>query len=148
MENITDVLASASDRFNFMKGLIILARSQEITEGRKGIDTEEEIFFQNAMIALNISDEDQKILSELLKSINSDLNIVFSSKKQSLFFIREGIQICYVDGNYSDVERITLHKLASILKIKKENVIKIEEWVSMLRNITNKGDELLYIEEV
>ncbi len=44
--DILEIISSREDRFNFMKGLIILAKAQEISEGLNSINEDEAAFFR------------------------------------------------------------------------------------------------------
>ncbi len=127
--NIQEILYDEKSKINFMKGLINLAKAAETREGLIGVNTEEMNFLRNTMAALGLSLEVQRKLENLVKSKDNTIEISFENKKQALFFLREGIQICYIEGQYNQAEKDMVDEMAQILGVNQEAVTKIEDWV-------------------
>jgi len=143
MKNVCVILNDDKAKFNFLKGLICLSKATEIKEGVIGINTQEKMFLETAMKAIDINKNDQSILNALINAKENDDNISFENSEQALFFLREGIQICNIDGNYSDEERKLVYSLAKKLGVSKASVAIIENWVEAGRKWEEKGDALL-----
>lgn len=139
--DINSILNTYSSKINFMKGIICFAKIDGV------IDQEECEFFVNAMNALNIRQDDVNNLSNELVSTDLDDNINFENKKQSLFFLKEVIQLCYCNDNYSIEEQKLMVTFAERLKVSKESLNNIEKWALEGYNWSKKGEELLEMEE-
>lgn len=146
MENILEILPEEKARLNFIKGLINLSKADEQKNGLMGINTEELKFLKNAMAALNLSEYSQREMENFVYSKNNIVDISFESKKQSLFFLREGMQICYIEGNYSQAERAMMGKMAENLGVSIETLNEIEEWVQEGISLSMRGEALLSLE--
>jgi hypothetical protein len=146
MINILDILNTEKARINFIKGLIYISKAKEMREGLTGVETEELIFFRNAMISLQIDEKTQKELEEIINYTDITIDIAFDNKKQSLFFLREGIQICYVDGVYYDAEKDMIKEMADKLGIGMDIIEKIEKWVLEGIEWTKQGEKFLEME--
>lgn len=146
MINIFDILDSEEAKINFVKGLIYLSKAEEIEKGVKGINTEELGYLKNAMNALCIDEQKQKQLERLIYSDIIDLDISFDSKRQAVFFLREGIQICYIDSQYSQAEKDLIYKMASVLGIDSSTIAKLEEWVLEGIEWSNRGEKFFELE--
>ena len=99
------------------------------------------------MNALNIKEHDLQILSSELLSADFDDNINFENKKQSLFFLKEAIQLCYCNDDYSVKEKELMAIFGEKLNISKESLDSIEKWALEGYNWSKKGEELLEMEE-
>lgn len=146
MINILEILDTQTSRINFIKGLICLSRAQEISEAKKGIDPEEKVFMRNAMMSLSIPDKQMEELEELIDADNIDIDLEFNNKRQALFFIREGIQVCYVDGEYTKPEKDMIYDMGNLLGIDKEDIEMIEEWVLEGIKWVERGNKFLKVE--
>ena len=146
MLNILEILNTQTSRINFIRGLIYLSRAQEISEVKKGIEPEERVFLRNAMISLSIPEKEMEELEELIDLDNIDIDLQFNNKKQALFFIREGIQVCYVDGQYTELERDMIYDMGDLLGIGKEKIVEIENWALEGIRWVERGNKLLEVE--
>ncbi|OPY55809.1 MAG: hypothetical protein A4E55_02397 [Pelotomaculum sp. PtaU1.Bin035] len=146
MINILEILDSERARINFIKGLIYLSKATEKKEGLGGIDESELVFLRNSMRALCLEQEIQNKLEEfiMLKEIRIDLS--FDSKKQTLFFFREAIQLCYIDGMYQQAEKDMVLEMAKMLGVELNIIDKIEKWVLEGIEWLQRGDKLLELE--
>jgi hypothetical protein len=147
MINILEILNSQTSRINFIKGLIYLSRAQEISEAKKGIDPEERVFLRNAMISLGINEEEMGKLENLIDLDEINIDLVFDNKRQALFFLREGIQVCYVDGQYTQPEKDMIYNMGNLLGIDKGHIISIEEWVLEGIEWAERGNKFLEVED-
>lgn len=137
MSQLIEVYGSIGSRMNFMKGCIRLAKADgQISENEKQ-------FFINAANSLNLHGSNLEELTSLMADNNASIDICFETKKQSLFFINQAIQLCYVDGKYSESERKEITSLASQLGVATEAIDKIEEWVLQGMTWVKAGEELL-----
>lgn len=139
MINANQILDTAQAKINFMKGIINLAKVE-------GIHENEIVLFNQAMAALGLSEETILELDDLIRDEENIVEVEFDSKKQGLFFLKEGIQLCYVDGHYGDKEKELIREKAFKLGISLEHVHKIEEWVLEGIEWSNRGDQLLELE--
>lgn len=138
--DINKILETKESRTNFMKGLIALAKIDGI------VDENEQEFFVGAMNSLNIEDEDISKLSDELVSPNIDKEISFNNKKQSLFFLKEAIQLCYCDDNYSEKEKNIIKEFAEKLNVSEKTLKSIEDWALEGYMWNKKGEKLLEME--
>ncbi|MGC7871823.1 hypothetical protein ACPUYX_09885 [Desulfosporosinus sp. SYSU MS00001] len=146
MVDIHQILDSDDSKVNFIKGLIYLSKAEELEKGIKGINMEELGYLNNAMVALNIDELKRKQLESLIYLNSIELDISFKSKRQAVFFLREGIQICCIDGQYSQAEKDLVYRMASVLGINKSMVANLEEWVSEGIEWSNRGEKFLELE--
>ena len=147
MADIMEILNSDESRMHFIKGLINLSKAQEIRAGKNTISDEELSMLRNAMIALNIPEDSQKALESSIYSNENIIDIEFESKKQALFFLREGLQICYVEGQYYVEEKEMMGEMAKKLGVSEEKLEQLEKWVLEGIEWVHRGDKLLEVEE-
>lgn len=141
---IKEIYANDDDKVMYLKGLIRLAKA----DGH--VSAEEEDFFYNAAIGLGLQSDMATYLKALLKdnSIKAkDISISFDSKKKVLFFIRDAVQLCFMDGEYSQEERNEIKSIGTEADILNETITKIEEWVERGSNWRIEGDKLLELED-
>jgi hypothetical protein len=139
MTNAKQILDSENAKVNFMKGIINLAKVE-------GIDESDIVLFDKAMMGLGLSEEVIEALDQLIQDEDNIVEIEFESKRQALFFLKEGIQLCYVDGHYGLEEKRLIEEKAAKLGVSVESVKKIEAWVLEGIEWSNKGDQLLELE--
>lgn len=146
MVNILEILHTEDSRVNFIKGLINLSKASEMAEGRIGIEDEELEFLRNAMSALQLGDQKKQELEAMIYSKENKVDIYFEYRKQALFFLREGIQVCYIEGQYQKAERDMVHSMSQQLGISKKCVEEIERWALEGREWANRGEKILELE--
>lgn len=146
IDNILDILPTKEARVTFIRGLINLSKAVEQKNGVTGIDAQEMTFLRNAMLAFDLSEEEKDTLEKFVHSSDNTIRLEFNSKRQSIFFLREGVQICYIEGEYQDVEQKMIREMASILHISDDTVDKIERWVQDSIELSKRGDDLLDLE--
>lgn len=141
MGAIQEIYPTLDERVNFMKGLVRVSRADsKITE-------EEAMFFINAASNLELSETQISFLKSALHDQSMSLPMDKQTKKQSLFLIKEAIQLCFVDGHFSDSERAELGKIGAELSISSDEISSIEMWVREGIEWVKRGDELISILE-
>ncbi len=121
---IAKILDSQTAKYNFIKGLFCLA----IADGQ--IDDTERTFFLTAASQLGMQAEPFEQLSALLNSGNADhAEIRFNTRQQAVFFVREALQLCYVDGSYGKKEREVLEAISANCGLEGSLLASMEEWV-------------------
>ena len=111
-------------KMNFVKGLI------RISKADGGISPEEQTFFIDAARGLGISED-------------AEIPLAFASRSEVLCFLREALQLCMVDDEYSDAERKEIMELAQAFSIEPERVHALETWVQEGIEWKARGDKLL-----
>lgn len=128
MINMLDILSTEKSRVNFIKGLVYISKSEETTQGKNGINSEEMDALKSAMQTLKISQEERVELEKLIYSKEINLDIEFDNMRQSLFFMREAIQVCYAEGCYCEAEKNMIHKMGQMLGISTDKIKEMEDW--------------------
>ena len=137
MPLLTEVYQSENSRMNFMKGCVRLAKCDGV------ISAEEQQFFINAGTNLDLDNKNIQKLTSLMNNSEKKIPVNFENKRQSLFFFREGIQLCHVDGKYDDPEKKEIAAIAKELGIKSSEIKKLEKWVIDGMEWVKIGDKLL-----
>lgn len=119
---IEKILKTDEAKFNFMKGLIRIAKS----DGR--IDPSELQFYSNALKAFGLNEGYEVKLNSILEEDNK-IDIVFENSEQKMLFFIQAIQLCWLDGTYTDEEKQEVHSIAREINIKEESVAEVEKWV-------------------
>ena len=135
-----ELYQTQEDKIMFMHGLIRLAKADGI------IDETELDYFKQASYNMGIEPEAVEQLYVELTTDNVELDykeMSFDSKKKSLFFLREAIQLCYIDSEYSDEEQLEIRNIANELDISFYAVDKIEAWVLRGFEWQKEGELLL-----
>lgn len=133
---INRILTSNNAKSNFLKGLIRLAKSDNIN------DEKEIAYFQQAAISLGISKEEQYLLNELWSS-NEKIVLNFENTEQKMFFFIQAIQLCWLDGEYVKKEQQEIRKIAQELNISEDSIEQVERWAYEGIQWSRKGDALL-----
>lgn len=136
--NYNQILNSMESKENFLKGLIRLA----MLDGT--VSDEEKNYFLLSAKGFGLSDESILELNKYFTGTEK-INISFETKPEKLFFIREGIQICAVDGRYDEKEREEIRILSNELNISNEEVTKLENWVTEGLEWQERGNKLIYL---
>lgn len=136
--DVKEILKTEEARKNFLKGLIRISKADGNTS------LEERQFFTQAALALEISQEVIEILEKTWDE--GEIFVDFKTKYESLFFIREAIQLCSVDGVYDENEQHEIRSFGEELGIKVETIEAIEAWVREGLEWQARGNELLELE--
>lgn len=138
-----ELYQTQEDKIMFMHGLIRLAKADGI------IDETELDYFKQASYNMGIEPDAVEQLYVELTTDNVELDykeMSFDSKKKSLFFLREAIQLCYIDSEYSEEEQLEIRNIANELAIGFDTIEKIEAWVLRGFEWQKEGELLLDLE--
>lgn len=136
---INEILKTETAKRNFLMGLVFLAKVDGV------VDETERTFFLNAASSLQLSSESVNEINSCWDKDNMP-EIDFANKEEKLFFILEAVQLCSVDGGYTEKERLFIHELAKKLGLKRDSVEKIEAWVERGIQWQAEGNQLLKME--
>ena len=95
-------------KMNFVKGLIRISKA----DGE--ISPEEQIFFIDAARGLGIPENDIAILPTVMTQ-TEEILLTFASRQEALCFLREALQLCMVDNDYSESEQKEIMKLQDMM---------------------------------
>ena len=138
-----ELYQTQEDKIMFMHGLIRLAKADGI------VDETELDYFKQASYNIGIESDAVEQLYIELTTDNVELDykeMSFDSKKKSLFFLREAIQLCYIDSEYSEEEQLEIRNIANELAIGFDTIEKIEAWVLRGFEWQKEGELLLDLE--
>lgn len=139
MLSINEVLTTNEAKENFMGGIVNLAKADG------AIDDSEKQFFLNAAVSLGWEEKIDE-LNESLNSVENVIDIEFNSRKESLFFFKEALQLVYLDDKYDEEEKKVINEIRKQLDIEKEVVDEIENWVLEGMEWVKKGEKLIEME--
>lgn len=137
MKGIETIIDSKASKMNFMKGLILLAKADGF------IEDNEKHFFVNAAVGLGLQGGDLDVVEEMIQATEMDCDIHFVNNNQALFFMREAMQLCYIDGSYNDREKEIIEEIRKNNSLPKESIERIEDWVVQGMAWRAEGDKLL-----
>lgn len=135
-----DVYADEESRLSFLLGCVCLAQADG------DIADTEKAFFINAAAGMEISTERQVEVSEWPESDQDPEDVRFNTKREALFFIREALQFCYMDGHFSAEERELLMTMCNRFGVSRASFEYIEDWVKEGINWRQDGERLLDLE--
>ncbi|HDK7156403.1 TPA: hypothetical protein PTV43_003985 [Clostridium botulinum] len=138
--DIKEILKTDNSKLNFMKGLIRLSK----IDGN--VSDEEKLFFTQAAMQLKMTNESISLLENYWYTTDK-IEVFFKTKMESLFFIREAIQLCAVDGSYDDNEKKEIRVLGKELKLLDTSIDEIENWVEDGLKWQALGDRMITIEK-
>ncbi|RMC93022.1 hypothetical protein D9O40_18260 [Clostridium autoethanogenum] len=138
--NIREILKTEESKLNFLGGLIRLAK----IDG--SVSEDEKIFFSQAAVQLEMKEKTISLLESYWSS-EDKINVKFETKRESLFFIQQAVQLCAVDGVYSDKEKREIRLLGKELSLLESSIEKIETWVEDGLRWQALGETLLGIED-
>lgn len=119
--DIYEILQTTDAKINFLKGLIRIAKC----DGK--VDETERIYFEQMAKSLGVDEPKLPMLNEFWNE-NEYLCVQFSSQREKNFFLIQAIQLCWVDGGYSEVEKNEIRKITKELAVSVEVLEAIEEW--------------------
>lgn len=141
------IYSQQDDKFMFLKGLLKLAK----VDGN--ISSEEMGFLSDISVGFGLSEENiEKLKQASCYDLDSDegkkfFKLSFSNKAQSIFFIKEAIQLCYIDGKYDDCEKNAIKDIAREIGLSDSTLNKVDEWVCEGIEWKERGDKLIYLED-
>lgn len=136
-----------ADKVMFLKGLIRVSK----VEGE--LSEEEILFLHNVAVGIGVSEKNIKILETAVGyELDSEIGkkffeLSFDSKKKSIFFLEEAIQLCYIDDVYHEKEQNEIRVIANEVGISLDTVIAIEQWGLEGIKWKERGESLLSLEE-
>lgn len=138
--NIREILKTEESKLNFLGGLIRLSK----IDGN--VSEDEKIFFSQAAVQLEMKENTISLLESYWSS-EDKINVKFETKREGLFFIQQAVQLCAVDGVYSDKEKREIRLLGKELSLLESSIEKIETWVEDGLKWQALGETLLGIED-
>lgn len=138
--DINEILTTESGRFNFLKGLIRLAKCDGY------LDEKEFEFYQQAAYSMQLNDKDVKELNEIWNR-NEKVSITFESSREKMFFLIQAVQLCWVDNSYTETEKKEMKTIAEEIGIERQALEKVEEWAYEGIQWSRRGEELLSFPE-
>lgn len=130
---INAILNTEESRKSFLTGLLFIAKADG------SVDDSECQFFHDAAIAMGIDTD--SINSCWAMEVCPKLN--FSSLVQKKFFLREAIQLSFVNDHYADEEKELVKHFAAELGVSDSIVRGLEEWAQRGMVWKREGDDLL-----
>lgn len=137
--NIREILKTEEAKLNFLGALIRLAKID------KNVSEDERLFFTQAAVQLEMKEESISLLQNFWTS-EEKINVKFETKRESLFFIQQAVQLCEMDGVYNDEEKKEIKLLGKELGLLEASIEKIEAWVEDGLKWQALGETLLDIE--
>lgn len=132
------ILQTKDSRINFLKGLIRVAKSDSV------IDEKEQSFYAQSAYAMGLGQEEILML-EKYKDTKDKIEVLFDSNKEKMFFLIQVIQLCWVDGEYTDAEKAEIRCLAEEMGISRTALKVVEDWAYEGIKWNKRGDELLLL---
>lgn len=134
--NIEEILITRESKMNFLKGLIRLAKCDDI------LDERELVFYQQAARGLGLDEKDIEELNSCWKE-EKKINIIFETNKQKMFFFVQAVQLCWIDDKYKDIEKQEMRFIAKELNVSFSALEEIENWAYEGIVWNKKGEKLL-----
>lgn len=114
------LFTTGNAKMNFVKGLIRISKA----DGE--ISPKEQTFFIDAARGLGIPENDIAILPAVMTQ-TEEIPLTFASRQEALCFLREALQLCMVDNDYSECEQKEIMKLAKEFGVESERVYALEK---------------------
>lgn len=130
------LLQTTEAKMNFVKGLIHISKADGV------ISPEEQTFFIDAARGLGIPEDDIAVLPAVMTQ-TEEIPLTFASRQEALCFLREALQLCMVDNDYSESEQKEIMKLAKEFGVEPERVYALEKWVQDGIEWKKQGDILV-----
>lgn len=135
--DMNQILTTNDAKVNFLKGLIRLAKADGI------MDDNEVVFYQQAVNAMGLDVQDCDKINALWEKNSCEIDISFQTNREKMFFFVQAIQLCWIDGSYTQKEKEEIYKIASELQISVTAIEKVEIWVNEGMEWNKRGDSLL-----
>ena len=132
---IKEILKTKSSRDNFLKGLIRIAKCDN------NLDQNEMIFYQQAAVSLELEQKELERINGYWE--DDELDIVFDTNKEKMFFFIQAIQLCCIDNHYDESEKQEIRKIAKEVSISLNAIEAVEAWVQEGIQWNHRGDGLL-----
>lgn len=134
--NAKEILKTEKSRSNFLKGLMRLANADGI------VDDTEIIFYRQIAAVLDL---DQRYVEQLenLRGNESKVHLEFDTDEEKMFFLIQAVQLCWVDNDYSDEEKVEIRKICQEINISNDALEAVEEWAKEGMEWNRRGEGLL-----
>lgn len=134
--DIKAILKTEKTRVAFLKGLMRLANADGI------VDDSEIRFFKQAAVALDL---DERYMEEIgsVRGNESKVHLEFDTNEEKMFFLIQAVQLCWVDNDYSDEEKVEIRKICQEINISNDALEAVEKWAEEGMEWNRRGDDLL-----
>ena len=136
---IRDVIKTEESRINYLKGLIRIAES----DNNKTSVEEEYINKIAETFGATYSDIWK---AEVQKSNEASKEIKFNTRQEKIIFLMQALYLCWLDDEYSDLERDEIAKIGDELGLEASELMEIESWVKQGIEWMLAGAKLLRLE--
>ncbi len=140
-EIINQLLTTNDSKVNFLKGLIAVIKADGI------IHQLEKDFFSEFSVNIGLSERELKTINDLFISNDIDINLSFDNQDQKMFFLKEALQLCYIDGKYHNKEKALIKKIGENLGISEVKIKEIEKWTFEGLNWYKNGLKIFNLSE-
>lgn len=134
--NINEILTTNEAKQAFIAGLIRIAKTDGI------IDEREAAFFQQAAYGIGLDDIAVRQIDELRKN-SEKIEISFKTNTEKNFFLIQAVQLCLIDGTYSEVEQKELRDICIEIGSSLNTLEEIEKWAYEGIDWNKRGEDLL-----
>lgn len=124
MKIIEEIYNSKESQKTFIKGLINVIKADGV------IDESEKTFLSDFLNNFDFDNKDKEEINNFLNSNNNEVTISFENDTQKLFFLKEALQLCYIDGEYHDEEKRLIMDIGKKLGINVEKIKNVEKWTA------------------
>ena len=136
---IRDVIKTEESRINYLKGLIRIAES----DNNKTYVEEEYINKIAEIFGATYSDIWK---AEVQKTNEASKEIKFNTRQEKIIFLMQALYLCWLDDEYSDLERDEVAKIGDELGLEASELMEIESWVKQGIEWMLAGAKLLRLE--
>lgn len=136
---IRDVIKTEGSRINYLKGLIRIAES----DNNKTYVEEEYINKIAEIFGATYSDIWK---AEVQKTNEASKEINFDTRQEKIVFMMQALYLCWLDDEYSDLERDEIAKIGDELGLEASELMEIESWVKQGIEWMLAGAKLLRLE--
>jgi len=133
---ITEILKSKEAKLNFLKGLIRIAKCDGI------VDEREFAFYKQTATVMGLDEESVDFL-DYCREGTEKIEVSFEDGREKMFFLIQLVQLCWVNDEYSEVEKAEVRKLAKELEISLEALDQVEKWAYEGIIWNKRGEKLL-----
>ena len=133
---LEEELKTIESKKQFIKGILYISKA----DGE--IDSSEKKFFEQSALALGLNNDDILKLENDFNSVDK-ITVKFDTSRETMFFLIQAIQLCYIDGKYTDDEKNAIRSIASLNNISEKAIRSVEEWVEEGMKWNIRGDALL-----
>ena len=137
---IAAVYPDEESRLTFIRGCVCMAQS----DGE--VDPDEQAFFLQAAVGMGLSPQQVQRVSSWLSKTQPAETIAFDNKRQTVFFLKEAMQMAFLDGSYDETERAAMRTIAANGGVSLATIEAIEDWVTEGIDWREQGEALLELE--